>query len=258
LDYLLKLVESRRSRGLTRAELAAAMGCQAAYFSQVLKGRVHLTEDHGLKLCEFLDFSDAETEYFLILLRLARAGTPQLTRYLQQERAKLLEKNTEVERHVAGRKQGERDEITFYYSSSWIPSVIHIATSCEDLQTAEAIAERFGLPPDVVEHHLKQMERYGLVESDKKSWRHKGFSVHFPKGSHLDTQFQTTRRLLAMNALSFRRKDQLHYSVLFSTDAKTHAALREILVNTIDDLHRIVEPSPGEDVYCFCIDSFRV
>ena len=36
-QYLQSLVKNREAKGKTQVELANAMGCQAAYFSQVLK-----------------------------------------------------------------------------------------------------------------------------------------------------------------------------------------------------------------------------
>lgn len=257
-NYLIDLAAFRDTIGRTRAELANAMNCQPAYFSQVLKGRAELTEDQGIQLCQFLSFSASDTEYFMILLRQERAATPALKRYLETQRLELLRQHGEVSGRLGVRKKALDAELSAYYSSNWLPSVIHIATSCERLQTIRQIAEHFILPEDTVEFHLRELQKYHLVEYTDDRWQYAGQSIHFPKNSTLDLQFQMSRRLLAMSTLSVQRKADLHYAVVFATDQKTFATLRARFLEMIEELHRTVEPTPSDDVYTICIDAFPV
>ena len=62
-----------KSWGL-QSRLAKAAGCQQAYLSQVLKGQTELTPEQGLGICQFWNFSERETEFFLLLLQRDRSG----------------------------------------------------------------------------------------------------------------------------------------------------------------------------------------
>lgn len=257
-EFLLVMVEGHRERRGTNVQLAKAMDCQAAYFSQVLSGKAELTEDQGLKLCQYLKMSALETEYFLVILRQARAATQVLVQYLEEKRKEILHLHNEIEGRIASDKNSQIDEMNIYYSSSWIPSVIHVATSCEAYQSVEAIAKRVGLEKPVIEFHLKTLEKYGLVKFEKSHWVYQGKSTHFVKGSLLDQAFQMSRRLLAMNSLLARDTHDIHYSVVFSMNERTAKKVRELFLSSIENLHKIAEPSPSEEIYTLCLDYFKV
>ncbi len=256
-EFLRSLVQNRQIRGKTQVELAKAMNCQAAYLSQVLGDRAELTEDHGMKLCIYLEFNDAETEYFLLILRISRAGTKPLLSYLEQQRDRLQQLHHELSSRISSEKNEETNELNIYYCSSWIPSVIHTATSCETLQTSVAIAQRFRLEKGLVEYHLQILEKYLLVSFQEHRWVFQGRSTHFTKNSALDQIFQLSRRMLALNSLSNRLPQDIHYSVVFSANQETVNRIRDLLFDSIEKMHKQVEPSPSEDVYSACIDLFR-
>ena len=257
VQYLNDLAVDQKARGRTKADLAKRLGCQAAYFSQVLGGKVHLTEEHILSLCESLEFDDIKTEYLLLLLRLAKAGSANLKKYLSTRREKLRRSSEELEEHLPAEKRYATDDAGLYYTSSILVSLIHVATSCESFQTASAIARRFRLDEKIVDHHLHQLEKYKLVEFRDGRWNFNGTSLHFSKGSPLETQLQLARRLLALNQVSVRQETDLHYSVVFSSDEATFIKLRKLFLSSIEKMHKQVEPTPGHEVYAVCLDLFK-
>ena len=224
--FLQDLVKFREERGQTRAELAKAMGCQAAYFSQVLKAKADLTEDHGIKLCRHLKLNAAETEYFLLILRLSRAGTQALSEYLEEQRLKLKKTHDEIEGRVQSRKNRWTTEREIYYCSSWIPSTLHTATSCESYQTVSTLSRRFDLDPSLVEGHLHALEKFGLIQFNEGRWIFQGASMHFPKNTPLDQAFQLNHRVHAMHALAAKKEEEIHYAAVFAADRKTFIRIR--------------------------------
>lgn len=256
-DYRLFLIHLVEATAFTQAELARSMNCQAAYLSQVLKHKAELTEDHGIKLCSFLGFSENETEYFLVILRLARAGTPALANYLEKKRLMLSELQLEVEGRINVTKSKTNHELNLYYCSSWIPAALHSGVSCNQYQTASSLSKRFNLSLDMVEYHLKCLEKFYLVKHEKTRWIFAGGSIHFPKNSAMDALFQTNRRMHAVNSLNDRKKDDLHYASVFSIDAKGAKRFRLFLVDAIEKFHKEAEPAASEEVYSICIDFFQ-
>lgn len=256
--YLQSLSSFWRQNGGRQTEFAKAMRCQPAYLSQVLKEKAHLTEDQVLLLAEFLALKGDDTEYFLNLLRLAKAATPSLKNYLENTRLALLERLRELDGRLASKKERVDPSLLPYYSSDWLPAAIHIATSCKDLQDVESIAKRFMVAESMVKKHLEKLQQFGLVVKRKDKWIYKNGSLHISKDSLYDNIFQVSRRLLALDSLKKRTERDVHYSVTYATDASTQQKLKKKIINFIESLHQEVEPSPAHDVYSMTIDLFRV
>ena len=256
-DYLEIILHQRQSLGLKKADLAKVMGCQAAYLSQALRGRVDLTEEHLQRLASHLELSDFDTEYLLLLLRLAKAGTEKLKFHLEKLRQNMLNAAEELAPRLGANDKQKSFEALSYYTSSWIPSAIHVATSCEGFQSVKTIAERFGLEIGAVQTHLQALAKHGLVGLEDNKWKYQGGSIHIGKDSSFDHQMQIAKRLLAIQKMPFRKDKDLHYSVTFGTDQATVLRLRSLLLDAIESLHKQVEPSPSEDVYSVNVDLFR-
>lgn len=256
-EFLKALVKNREARGLTQSELAKAMGCQAAYLSQVLKDKAELTEDHGIRLCHFLEFSGTEIEYFLVILRLARAASPSLRTYLENIRIHLLELRGELEGRISSVKKKEVNEATIYYCSSWIPAVLHSATSCEAYQTSSSLSQRFHLEKSTVEFHLQLLEKFKFVRFEKGKWIFQGGSIHFPKASPIDQSFQINRRLHALNSISQRKPDHIHFATILPIDAITAKELREQLLSLIETVLRKSSRAPSEEIYSMNLDFYK-
>ncbi|MGZ6441866.1 MAG: DUF4423 domain-containing protein [Pseudobdellovibrionaceae bacterium] len=257
-EYLSNIMDERKQRGETKAELARIIGCQAAYLSQVMGEKVDLTEEHLLRLSEHLEFSEIETEYLLLLLRLSKAGTQNLKNFLEKQRVKMNKSAEELEPRLSSKKNAISEEGKAYYTSSWLPSVIHAATSCPHLKTVESMAKRLGLAERDISFHLERLEKYKLVQFNEGQWNYLGGSLHFSKNSPQDLQLQTARRLLALNHLSFKRESDIHYSVVYATDESTARELRKYLLDTIEHVHKSVEPTESKELYSLCIDVFKV
>ncbi len=257
IEFLNQLVKQRESLGKTRSQLASAIGCQAAYFSQVLKAKVDLTEDHLAKLSEYISLSNLETEYLLILLRLQKAGTSTLKEHLKRQADQLIQENKKIGSHIRSKKIINDDAMKSYYSSHWQASVIHVATASENLRSVKAISKRFHMPESVVEYHLSQLEKYKLVQFQNGEWQFCSGSIHFPNGSPLDNQFQLSRRLMALNAMAAPNSEDIHYSVVFCSTPKMYKILRNRFCKIIEEIHRDIEPTASEEVYSIAIDLFR-
>lgn len=241
----------------TQVQLAKAMDCQAAYLSQVLKEKASLTEDHGFKLCHYLEFSDHETEYFLILLRHSRAGSHSLIQYLEKKRNQLKEHYLELNERLSSEKKNGVDEMNIFYCSSWIPSALHSATSCDGFQTINSLASRFNMDKSTVQYYLQQLEKFNLVRFEKNKWVFNGGSLHFPKNSSMDQTFQTHQRIHALHKLSERQPLDIHYSSVLSIDLKTSQKIKEIIISTLAEVHKVAEPAESQDVHTLCIDFFK-
>ncbi len=257
-EYLKKLVAAPgRERGF-QSLMAKAMNCQAAYLSQVLRGNVELTEDHGLKLSQFLKLNPLEADYFILLLRHSRAATPELRAYLEAKRSELIAHEDELQNIV--RAKGARDSEAFIakYFASWIPSTLHIATSSANLQTVEQLAERFHLVAVVVEENLAFLEKFNLVKRVGAKWKFSGESIHLPKASAMNEPYQVSLRTQVIKSIQAKGSKDLHFSSVFTIDKKIYKDILEVCNRAIEDTHKMIHESGTEEVYSICVDLFRV
>lgn len=257
-DYLRELLAQKGQKRGMQSAMAKAMNCQAAYLSQSLRGKVELTEDHGVKLVGFLELNALESDYFLLLLRLSRATTPELRNYLESKRIELLKHRDDLENKVKAKSARDSDEFISQYFSSWIPTVVHVATSSNELQDAEAIAKRFSLDIVLVKETLNFLEQYHLVKKENGKFKFSGESIHLPKASSSNGPYQVSLRSEVIKSIQERAHEKtMHFSSVFTMDKKDYKTITEILNRAIEDTHKVIHGSGTEEVYTLCIDYFR-
>ncbi|MBC7712590.1 MAG: TIGR02147 family protein [Rhizobacter sp.] len=258
-EYLRELSASDEQKRGFQSSMAKAMNCQAAYLSQTLRGKVELTEDHGVKLVHFLKLNPLEGEYFLLLLRLSRATTPELRKYLEERRVEMLKRRDDLENKVQAKGARDSEEFISQYFSSWIPTAIHISTSSHELQSVESLVERFSLSIDVVKDTLIFLERYNLVKRENGNFIFSGESIHLPKASSSNEPYQVSLRTQVIKSIQEEgHKKNLHFSSVFTMDKKSYKEILEICNKAIEESHKVIHSSGTEEVYALCMDLFKV
>ena len=77
--YLHDYIQSQPGKGYGfRSRIAETTHCDTAYVSQVLRQNAHFSLEQAEDLNDLLGHTQDESEYFLLLIQLARAGTPKL------------------------------------------------------------------------------------------------------------------------------------------------------------------------------------
>lgn len=258
-DYRLFLrdVIKASPRGF-QAKLASAMGCQAIYLIRSLKGEAQLTEEQGYRAAQFLDLTEIETEYFLDILRLAKASDPDLVVYLRKRLIEKTEAAREISQRVKGKVLVSSLEAQIEYYSSWKPSILHLATSCAHLQTDAALAERFSLDLNEVREIMGFLKDSGLVTVKNGKYQFSGASIHLPKGSSLHKVFQRGRRDLVIHALGEPQKESLHFSSAFATSKRHCDEIRSALLSLIERIHRELPRTESEDLQILAMDFCKV
>ncbi len=257
-DLLKDLLYGPDSRRGDQSELAKAMGCQASYLLQVLKGKAELTEDHAIRLAHHLNLGDLQTEYVLLLLRISRAATQDLVQFLEKRRAELFRQQSDLENKVESRPLLDSEQFLSRYFSSWIPSTIHVATSSEKFQNAFAIAERLSLPIGIVEDTLSFLEKHSLIKRQGKDFLFNGGSIHLPRRSALNEAHQSSRRIQALRSIQQQNNESLHFSSVFTLDEKALKELKHMITQLIESSHKKIHDAGTDEIYAMNMDLFKV
>src|SRR5690349_16908646 len=81
-DFVVESLLSMPRRGHGQySKIAQALGVHTTMVTHIFKGDLHLGSEQCLALTEFLGLGDLETQYFVGLVQLARAGDQRTKRY---------------------------------------------------------------------------------------------------------------------------------------------------------------------------------
>jgi uncharacterized protein (TIGR02147 family) len=248
-------IKQNKTRGY-QASLARAAQCQGPYISQVLSGKAHLTQEQGLRLAQFWNYIPKETEYFLLLLNLNRAGSPELEQFYQTQMDGL---RAEVEK-LSKRFQeaAVADTAQSVYYSIWLGAAAHMLLTVPNHSQSAVLARRLNCTDAQINVVLKQLLDLGLVTRKGIHWSVTQKSIHLSSDSPLNVVNHLNWRNRAVIDASAPNGDSLHYTAVHSLSRHDIEKIRRLLLEVVDQTRSIVRPSMEEDVICLTVDFFRI
>lgn len=246
----------KKGRG-EMSRIAEALDIHTTMVTHVLKGDLHFTLEHALKLAEHWGLSVQETEYFVALVHLERAGDKRAKAFCQKRVDELRDRALNLSfRMEAKNELSEADRARFY--SSWIYTYLRLLSATDSYSTAESMAEVSGLPLSVVRGAVEFLLSCGLCLEEKGRL----------KFGPAKTYIEASSPLVATHHLNWRRKtterfDQLRQEDLVFTypvvmAEKDFLVVREKLVQFIEEFRKTVGPSPSEELYCFNLEWLKL
>jgi uncharacterized protein (TIGR02147 family) len=245
-------------RGLRKA-LAEHLGGPTSHVSQVLSGNSQFTLEQAEGVNEFLSHSDEEAHFFLLLVQLARAGTPNLRKRLDLEIQKIVKQRLVLKDRL-GVKEGlsREDQVKFY--SSWIYGAIHVMLAAKKFQTKEAIAKHLGISLKRAGSIVDFLVKTGLAVQERPGRYAIGTArIHLGNDSDLISKFHTNWRVQAIRSMDREEfGDDFHYSSAISISEEDFTRIKGMLVKAIEEIKPIIRESEAEAAYSFAIDFFGI
>lgn len=254
-EFLADYIEANRRPGIV-TELAQAARCDRTYLSQVLSRKAQLTPDHALGIAEYLNFSEPDQEFFLLLVLYERAANPRAREILNAKIQRRAQDNLILTKKImsqATASEISEEQKTFYYSS-WKPASVHLLTSAEKFRSVDAIAQRLSLPRRQIEDILGELARMGLVAQKGAEFHHSGANIHVPRGSPHNLMNHLHWRNRAVDASG---GDGVHYTSIFAVSRADWPGLKARILEFIESQRKMIAESGAEDVYAFTCDLFR-
>ena len=145
-------------------KLSQFLSVHSTLVSQILKGTKTFTLEQASQTAEYLGLNDLETDFFLVLVQMDRAGNESLRNNLRRQMKALAEKSEKLTNRLKPQKQvSEEMRSTFY--SDWIYSAIRLLTAIDSCQTVEGLSTRLGLPVKSVRKRPAQRWRQVNTEA---------------------------------------------------------------------------------------------
>lgn len=256
--FICEALKTRKNHGRgERSRLATAIRCHTAYVSQVLKGNSHLSLGQGMRAAKFLGLDSSETHYFILLLQISRAETPELRHYFTEQVSKVHEERTQLRNRLTYEKTLKFDDQATYYSS-WLYSAVHILLSIPHFRSREVIANYFDIPIQKISDILDFLVSAGLAIEQRGSFIIGTNSVHLGDKSPFVSQHHANWRNQAISSMDREAAGDLHYSSVVTLSELDVPKVRSVLIQAIEEVRKIVKPSKEERLYCYLLDLFPV
>src|ERR1700722_18541431 len=111
-----------QGNGLGR-KLAEHMGIHTSLVSQILQGQRELNPDYAASMADFFGMNDLETDYFLALVHLEKAGNEIMRKAARRQVNALKKKAADLAQTTPYPKILTEEQIAIFYSS-WMYSAI--------------------------------------------------------------------------------------------------------------------------------------
>lgn len=256
--YLKQVLDSKPGRGRgERTRMAEAIGCHTAYISLVLNKDVHFSPEQAAQLNRYLNHSTEESRFFLLLVQLARAGTPLLKSHFKEEISRIRQSRLDLKNRLEFKKALSIEDQATYYSA-WYYAAVHVLVSVPGCRTREGLARYLGLSPRRISEILRFLSSAGLVQQHGDQYQVGNTSIHLPADSPLHAKHHTNWHLRALQALEEPRELDLHYSSAVSLAKEDLPKVRSILVQAIEEIRKVVRDSKEDTAYCYMLSLFPI
>lgn len=245
-----------KGRGEYR-RISESLSMHTTLVSQVLNGKKCLTEEQASRLCGYMRLNPLETDYFLKLVQIERAGSEQLkiiyNRHLKQIRnlAKKISNRVPESKELT-----EQDRAMFY--SSWHYSMIRLLTMTKGKQTAEEISIYLELPISRVQEILSFLVSRGLCHVINGRYVRTDQNTHVEARSALAVRHHQNWRTKSLELHEKMRADDLAFTAPISMAKKDIPKIRKILLDAISEISNVVETSPSEEILYLGIDWIKM
>lgn len=255
--YLADLLGERPNGGRgERVKISKALSCNIAYVSKVLNDSAHFSAEQAEALSRYLNLVNHETDYFILLVMFARAGTKSLQDYYRRKIDEARQSRFVLKERLKVKKNLSAQDQSVYYSS-WYYSAVHLLTGIPSYQTKEALSARLSLPVKKVSEVLEFLESCSLVTKQGQRYQRTSVTLHLGNDSPMISKHHMNWRLQAMRSLDRDEKEAIHYSSAVTIAASDLSKIKEILIQAIEQVRSRVRASKDEELYCYSLDLYK-
>jgi uncharacterized protein (TIGR02147 family) len=245
-----------RGRGEFR-KIALTLNIHTTLVSQIFSGKKCLTEEQAIRLCHYMSLNSLETDYFVKLVQIERAGNEPLKSLFKRHLKQLQLQSSQIKERVPATKLlSEADRAIFY--SNWQYSLIRLLTSIPELRTIEKISARLDLPISTVQEVLDFLTSRRLCREQDGQYHRTDKNTHVESDSHLSIRHHHNWRVKSMSLQEQMKKEDLAFTAPISVSKADTENVRKILLNAISEIAKIVEKSDAEDVVYLGIDWIKI
>ncbi len=259
-DYRLFLLDyfgdKSRRKGL-KSSAAKFLGCHTTLISQVLHGQLILNLEQADRLNQFIGHNEDESHYFMLLVQKARAGTKSLEKYFSEQIDQILKLRKVLKKRV-GKVDSIATEDELRYYSAWQFSAIHVCLSIPEYNNPETISKALNIPLANVRAMLEFLVRIGLANVKDRVYSISSKHIHLGTDSPQIRNHHTNWRVKSIQSLDQNLKNNLHYSSAVTLSREDVDTIKELLIQNLKSINKVIQVSKEEEIYCLNFDFFNL
>ncbi len=254
--YLNSRIDGSENGGRgVKKRLAAKLRCQPAFVSQVLSGNPDFSLEQGILVNDFFNHNANEALCFMTLLQIARAGSVELKEFFTKQLNTIKEKQFSLKDRIG--VNNELDELAHAtYYSAWYYAATHMLVSIPFFNSIDKIATALGIEPSLANKILQFLLEKQIITDNGNHFAVGLKRLHLSAESPLIMRHHNNWRNRAMTSIDKNSKDDLHYSLVFTTSEADIPKIKEVIVESIQKIRSIFKDSKDEKAISLVIDLF--
>jgi uncharacterized protein (TIGR02147 family) len=252
-DFINEWLKNQKEKGQQK-KLADKLRIHPVVISQVLSRKRDLTDEQAFASTVYMQLTKNETEYFLLLVDFAKAGEHELKKYLDKKIQEHQKDWNQAKKRVEGKSLSSEAKAVFY--SDWAYSAVRLSTELPHIKTQRDIARYLDLSLDKVEVIVNFLVLHGLVEIKKNGFNLGTKNTHLDNDDPLVNIHRKNWRLKAIEKMSKTEDQDFFFSANMSVAKKDVKKIRELMLQTIEKLTKVVKDSDAEELCALNIDFF--
>lgn len=255
--YLIARLGGEHQRTGLRKRLAAHIPVHTTFVSQVLKGRAEFSLEQAEAVTEFLELTDDEAEYFLLMTLKDRAGTRPLKLRFERKIKIMRDERLNIQKRIGAQESiSDRDREKFY--STHYYGAIHVLTGIPDFRSVERLSEALRLSKPRVQEMVDFCLRIGVLKQEKGELRPGSQHIHIGNQTELVLKHHTNWRQHTLYGLQFLDPDDLHYSACISLTNADAFKVKESMLHNLKENVDVISKSAEEVAYVLSFDFYKL
>jgi uncharacterized protein (TIGR02147 family) len=238
------------------SRLAKHISVSSTFVSQILAEEKDFSPEQAVGAAEFLGLSEVQTDYYLTLVELSRAGTPQLKAHIQIRLKKIQTEASSLKKKIASMEiMGEEAKSIFY--SQWYFSAIRLITSIPKYNTRLLVAEYFNLPKDLVNQTIDFLLQQGLVIEKNGKLSLGTRRTYIAPDSMQVALHHLNWRAKSMGKIAGLSSTEMMFTAPLTISKKDFERIRNELKEKITDIFQSIETTNPEILSTLTIDFLK-
>jgi hypothetical protein len=244
------------SKQFTFQNMAEHCGVQKTYLSKVLNREGHLTEDQLYLACDYLGFSEDETNYVALVYAHEKSIVPKRREILKKKIESFQNQNRKTEKRIAVTAvEDSSPHIMTYHLDPYFPLIHVFLTIRKYASDVRRISEALAISESQLNYYLTRLEQMGIVRFQAQRFEVLKDNIHLPQDSALYTAFRTRMRIKALEKMDRSpAAESYSFSVVFSSIPQVRQKIQTLILNTIKESQELVSKGKEEEIYQMNID----
>jgi len=240
------------------SKMATHLGVHSTLMSLILSGERELTIEQAYDLATYLQLTDMEMEFLVLLVQYQRAGNHRYKSHVKKKLDALRTEATKLSNRFEHETKLTEEQRSLFYSS-WIYSAIRLFTSTKSHGVkVEEITERFRLTRQQVMSVLQFLESAGLITQEKDHYKFGTQRTFLEQGSPHLVKHHSNWRIKSVQKADRISNEELMFTSPISLSKKDFELIREDLAELLKKISLVVKESPAEEIACLNIDLFWI